>query len=80
MVRKLTFAGLRDKLTEEVERHGGRLPERIAFVWYGYLAALLLYDLISLKEYSDLCDLLPRIEDNPVGTMFIGRQDESDTE
>jgi len=75
-----TFVGLHDNLSWEVERHGGRLPERVVHVWDGYLAALTLFDLITSKEYRDLCMVLPQIEDNPVGTLFIGRQDESDTE
>jgi len=75
-----TFAGLHNDLSWEVERHGGRLPERVALVWYGYLAALTLYELIPADEIAKLAAMLPHVEDNPVDALFTDRPGRSDPE
>lgn len=52
---------------------GGELPERVALVWDGYLAALLEWGLISPSEHKEVADMLPEIADNPVMSIFLGR-------
>lgn len=42
-------------------------------MWGGYIAALLIHDLISVNEHAKLSDMLPKIENNPVMTVFLGR-------
>ncbi len=67
------FEDARESIEEDIDHFEGRLPERSALVWHGYIAALLIYDLISVDEYARLSDLLPKIENNPVITVFLGR-------
>lgn len=70
---KPTFDGLRDRIQEDIDHFKGALPERYALVWDGYLAALLEWGLISVQEHSRLVNMLPKIENNPVITILIGR-------
>jgi hypothetical protein len=64
---------IKDRIQSEVDQFGGNLPERVALVWDGYLAALLEWDLITPSEHKDLSDMLPEIPDNPVMAVFLGR-------
>ena len=68
------FQELRSEIQGEIDHFGGALPERVALVWWGYLAGLTLWDLISAREHTDLTSMLPQIEDNPVLVIFTGRE------
>ncbi|MEA2758067.1 MAG: hypothetical protein QOH65_680 [Methylobacteriaceae bacterium] len=77
MSEKPTFEELRSRLGVDVAHYKGQLPERVALVWYGYIAALFEWSLISLPEYDQLIAMLPQIPENPVVPIFLGRGDET---
>lgn len=79
MVQKPTPEEIRSRIMRETGHFGGVMPERTALAWDGYLAALVEWGLISVSEHAQLCDLLPKIEDNPVLRILLGREDESFT-
>jgi hypothetical protein len=70
-----TFAELQDRIQRDVKHFGGRLPERFALVWDGYIAALLEWGLISVADHARLADMLPEIPDSPIIAVFLGRPD-----
>lgn len=65
---------LRERIEAEFSHFGGALPERVALVWDGYLAALLEWNLITPSQHKELSDMLPEIPDNPVMSIFLGRE------
>lgn len=73
MNQEQIFSEMKSRLQREVDYFGGNIPERVALVWYGYIAALLEWDLISIDHHDELADLLPQIPDNPVIAVFLGR-------
>ena len=74
MSAKPTLEELKDRIQQEITHFGGVLPERVAIVWDGYLAALLEWNLISVADHSEASGMLPEIPDNPVMAIFLGRQ------
>jgi hypothetical protein len=73
MSSRPTLQELTDRIQSEIDHFGGILPERVALVWDGYLAALLEWGLITPSEHKELSDMLPEIPDNPVMAIFLGR-------
>lgn len=68
-----TFDDTRDSIQNDIDHFGGQLPERYALVWDGYIAALVIHDLITIAEHARLAAMLPKIENNPVITVLLGR-------
>lgn len=68
-----------DEIARRIERErghsGGHIPERVALVWYGYLAGLIEWGMISVAEHAELSNLLPQIADNPVMAVLLGREE-----
>jgi hypothetical protein len=74
MSNKPTTQEIKDRIKSEMSHFGGTLPERVALVWDGYLAALLEWDLITPAQHKELSGMLPEIPDNPVMAIFLGRE------
>jgi hypothetical protein len=68
-----TLEEMRNRLQKDIDHFGGAMPERVALVWDGYLAALIEWSLITVNEHAELTDMLPEIPDNPVMAIFLGR-------
>lgn len=77
MAEKTFFAEIKSRIQSDIMHYKDELPERFALVWYGYLAALIEWGLISISEHEQLVKMLPHIEDNPSVTILIGRPDET---
>ncbi len=73
MSDKPTQEELQERIQREVEYFDGILPERVAIAWGGYLAALLEWNLITPLEHQVVAGMLPKIPDNPVMAIFLGR-------
>lgn len=73
MTEKPTVEEMRVRILCDVQHHAGRLPEKTAIAWSGYLAALIEWGLLSVSEHQSLCALLPKIEANPVVDILLGR-------
>jgi hypothetical protein len=70
---------LKNRIRREIDHFGGKLPERTAIGWHGYLAALIEWGLISISDHSRLSDMLPPVEDNPVKNILLGRAEDEVT-
>jgi hypothetical protein len=66
---------LRSRILRDTEHYGGKLPEKAAIAWSAYLAALIEWGLISPSQHQALCELLPKIEDDPALGILLGRPD-----
>jgi hypothetical protein len=75
MAEQPTFQELRGRIQRDLEHFGGKLPERVAISWSGYLAALIEWGMISVADHKQLCALLPHIDDNPAVAILLGRED-----
>lgn len=75
MPDKVTLEELRSRIGREIQHYNGILPERVTIAWDGYLAALIEWGLLSVKDHGTLVDLLPKVEDNPVVDILLGRPD-----
>jgi hypothetical protein len=73
MSSKPAMQELKVRIRRELDHFSGSLPERVALVWDGYLAALLEWDLLTPAQHKELSDMLPEIPDNPVMAIFLGR-------
>ena len=69
-----TFQEMKDRIQTELHHFGGTLPERVALVWDGYLAALIEWGLLTPSEHKELSNMLPSIPDNPVIEILLGRE------
>ena len=67
------FRDTQARIQDDINHFGGSLPERTALVWDGFIAALLEYGLVSVEAHGKLSDMLPKIPDNPVVALFLGR-------
>lgn len=76
MGAKPTFDEMRERIQEDIDHFHGDLPIPYALVWDGYLGALIEWSLISVDEHARLTDMLPKIDDNPVITILIGRPED----
>ena len=70
---KDTVAEILARIRGDAEHFGGRIPERTALVWRGYLAALLEWDLISISQYDELLTHIPEVLDDPAVAILRGR-------
>jgi hypothetical protein len=68
-----SFDELKTRIGRDVDHHDGRLPDATAVAWYGYLAALIEWGLISPDAHQRLVVMLPSISDNPVEAILLGR-------
>lgn len=69
---------LERRIRRDIEHFNGKLPERNAIAWNGYLAGLIEWGLISASDEGKLLKLLPKIEDNPAMPILLGRPDEDE--
>jgi hypothetical protein len=68
------FTELEAWIQADISAFQGRLPERYAIAWHGYLAALVEWQMIAMPLHSKLSNLLPKVSDpNPIMTIFSGR-------
>jgi hypothetical protein len=77
MSEKPYFDEIQSRIQRDVAYYNGKLPERFALVWNGYLAALIEWGLISVSEHEQLLKLLPHIDDDPAVAILLGRSDVS---
>lgn len=75
MINKPTFEELSSRIQEEIDYFGGKLPESNALVWSGYISGLLEWGLISVNDHAELCQLLPKIENDPTVGILLGKPD-----
>ena len=80
MEARPSLGELRSRIQEDIDHFGGRLPTPYALVWGGYLAALIEWGMLSVDEHARLTDMLPKVADNPVVTILIGRPNETTLE
>lgn len=80
MPDKPTVEELRKRIKRDIEHFGGRLPERVALAWSGYLAALIEWGLVSVPDFDDLSRLVPHIEDDPAVAILLGRPRDEEPE
>jgi len=73
MYSQPTFDELRSRINDDIDHFRGQLPERYAIAWGGYIAALLEWGAISVDDHARLFDMLPRVENNPVLAILLGR-------
>ncbi len=59
-------------LTAEAERFGGQLPTLYRIAWDAYLMALT-GEAIDHLDNDELCHHFPKIENNPVSDMAVGK-------
>jgi hypothetical protein len=74
MREKPSFDETKDRIDADSAHYGGTLPERAAIAWYGYLAALIEWGLISPSEHKRLTELLPPVDNNPASAILLGRE------
>ena len=72
-VRRPTLAHLRDLVGRSAIEHNGVLPKESVLVWYGYLASLLAWELLSVEDFGTLMKLLPDYPDDVVVQRILGR-------
>jgi hypothetical protein len=78
---KSVEAELRSRIDADADAFGGKLPDRYALAWSGYLAAVVEWRIIDVGAYGRLIMLLPPTgEPDPVMTMFTGRPDDGGPE
>lgn len=69
---------LKYRIQSDIDAFEGKLPERYALAWHGYLAGLLEWGVIDIPSYDELFKLLPSIQEpNPIATIFSGREESS---
>ena len=68
-----TLDELENRIQRDVSHFNGSMPELLAIAWYVYRAALIEWGLISISDDGRLCDMLPRVEDNPATAILLGR-------
>lgn len=76
MIQLPHFEELKHRIQVDIDYLGGQLPEPNALVWYGYIAALIEWGLITVSEHDQLRDMLPDIPNNPVKSVLLGRSEE----
>lgn len=70
---------LTNRINRDTKHFAGNLPERYALVWHGYIAGLYEWNLIDLKEYGRLVDILPKTSHpDPIVEIFEGRDDDEE--
>lgn len=67
------FSSSYNRISEDLQRFGGVMPEKYALVWHGHAAALQEWGLIEAGQYLELIRLLPKVEKpDPVMRIFSG--------
>jgi hypothetical protein len=61
------------RIGADTEQFGGRLPERYALAWRGYLAGLLEWGVLAPAAYDRLTGLVPEVADDPATQILRGR-------
>ena len=65
---------LMDRIRCDLDHFNGDLPRDYAIAWRAYFAALLEWDILSVPHYDSLGSMLPRITDDPVEAILLGRE------
>lgn len=73
MIEGKIFSELKERIKADVHYFKDKLPRENAIAWHGYIMALLEWGLLTINEHSQLCDLLPKLANNPVAAIAIGR-------
>ena len=73
MTEKPTLEELQGRIERDISFFEGQLTEEVSSAWYGYLAALVEWDMLSVGNHARLCELLPQMEDNPATAILLGR-------
>lgn len=73
-----TLDELCSRIQRDIDRHDGKLPQRDAIAWDGYLAALIEWGLISVADHAKLSEMLPTIKNNPAIQIMLGSPGMSD--
>jgi len=60
------------RIIKELEFYDGKVPREVGLAWGGYVGALLEWNLISVKEFDALNDILPKLESDPNVSISIG--------
>jgi hypothetical protein len=76
MATEPAFGELQSRIQQDLDHFEGTLPEPYALSWYGYLAALIEWGLISPDVHARLIAMLPSIADNPATAILLGRDDD----
>lgn len=65
---------LKNRIAKDIKHFNGNLPERYALAWHGYIAGLYEWNVIDLKAYGQLVDILPKTtHPDPIVEIFEGR-------
>lgn len=62
------------RIQADIDVYEGHLPERFAIAWKGYLAGLMEWQVIALREYNRLLGLLPAIADDPIPDILSSKE------
>lgn len=69
-----TYEEIRSRIQADIDYYGGNLPDIVYAAWSGYIGGLLEWSLISPGVHSQLTDLLPPIDNDPMVDIFLGRE------
>jgi hypothetical protein len=69
------FDELKQRISRDIDHYNRQLPKENALAWYGYLAALIEWGMISVTDHERLCRMLPLIKCNPATMILLGRDD-----
>ena len=72
MAKESVHDELSERINREINFYGGELPDDVALAWDGYLSGIFEWDIIDLKDYVNLIELLPRPAKNPIYSIFMG--------
>lgn len=72
-VPKDISAELLYRINADIEHFGGKMPEKTAIAWRGYLAAMLEWNLILPAQFDALTARIPSIDDDPAVAILRGR-------
>jgi ClpX C4-type zinc finger len=72
-VARPTLTHLQQLVRKSVVEHKGALPKESALIWFGYFSSLLAWELLSVKDYGALLELLPDYPNDPVVQRILGR-------
>ena len=66
-----------NRINRDIKYFHGKLPERYALAWHGYIAGLYEWNVIDLKGYGEIVDILPKTaHPDPIVDIFEGRDDD----
>jgi hypothetical protein len=74
MLTKPTFEELEHRIRRDIDHFEGNLPETYAIAWYGYLAAMIEWGLLSPSDHGKLTSMLPMLLENPATSILLGRE------